>query len=244
MTNYVVIGCGGIGSKLVPELARMTFREPGNLILVDGKGVRSHNVDRQFSITEVGLNKARAMAGNLRSMLPTSSKLEVTVIEQYLSESLIHEHPWTKSKDQTVVFCCVDNKPSRIFIEDVVDQMPNVWLISSGNDTISGQAVITVKKHNEFVKPFDKFPSDLDPTLHDMDDDRTPDQIPCDEAIMSEPQISLANMGAAFASLGLWYAQKEQNVCQEINEVTFNIEYPHVSPARSTNPVDRKFVTS
>jgi len=59
--NYI-IGCGGVGSAIVPSFCLL--RNPGEVTLIDGDTIERKNLNRQmFDAGQIGLNKARALAG-------------------------------------------------------------------------------------------------------------------------------------------------------------------------------------
>jgi hypothetical protein len=58
--NYL-IGCGGVGSAIVPSLCLLL--KAGDLTLIDGDTIERKNLDRQmFDAGQIGLNKAQALA--------------------------------------------------------------------------------------------------------------------------------------------------------------------------------------
>jgi tRNA A37 threonylcarbamoyladenosine dehydratase len=59
--NYI-IGCGGVGSAIVPSFCLL--KSPGDLTLIDGDTIERKNLNRQmFDAGQIGLNKAQALAG-------------------------------------------------------------------------------------------------------------------------------------------------------------------------------------
>jgi molybdopterin/thiamine biosynthesis adenylyltransferase len=58
--NYI-IGCGGVGSALVPSFCLL--RSPADVTLVDGDVIERQNLNRQmFTAEQIGRNKAQALA--------------------------------------------------------------------------------------------------------------------------------------------------------------------------------------
>jgi hypothetical protein len=59
--NYI-IGCGGVGSAIVPSFCLL--KSPGDITLVDGDSIEKKNLNRQlFDASQIGRNKAQALAG-------------------------------------------------------------------------------------------------------------------------------------------------------------------------------------
>jgi hypothetical protein len=58
--NYL-IGCGGVGSAIVPSFCLLT--NAGDITLLDGDTIERKNLDRQmFDAGQIGQNKAQALA--------------------------------------------------------------------------------------------------------------------------------------------------------------------------------------
>ena len=58
--NYI-IGCGGVGSAIVPSFCLL--KSPADITLVDGDRIERKNLNRQlFDAAQIGLNKAAALA--------------------------------------------------------------------------------------------------------------------------------------------------------------------------------------
>lgn len=59
--NYI-IGCGGVGSAIVPSFCLL--KSPVDITLIDGDTIERKNLNRQmFDAAQIGKNKAQALAG-------------------------------------------------------------------------------------------------------------------------------------------------------------------------------------
>jgi hypothetical protein len=57
--NYI-IGCGGVGSAIIPSFSLL--RDPADITLIDGDTLERKNLDRQlFTADQIGRNKAQAL---------------------------------------------------------------------------------------------------------------------------------------------------------------------------------------
>lgn len=233
----MIIGCGGVAYHLSDVLARLIADETGTLYLVDGKTVREKNIDRQYGTGHIGKPKSECLRDKILQILPEESELTVMSIPTYVGRDYADSQPWFQSKNLTI-FCCVDNKASRILIEDICLKLRNVTLICGGNDDISGQAVIFKRKGGRNRGPL---PSEIDPEIANVDDD-LPDEIPCDVIVESEPQTALANSSAGNAMLMLWYSQVLHKTRKTVgcNYITFSLTKPIIQFASHEALQERK----
>jgi tRNA A37 threonylcarbamoyladenosine dehydratase len=227
MTTYAIIGCGGIGYALAPIVTRMLMASQSSLYLVDGKTIRTANLARQFATTDVGQNKAEALADTCRRLIPIESPLKIHAVASYLEPATVEQHEWLQH-DDLVVFLAADTKASRVAVERILDATDsNFTLIAGGNNEWDGQAVITRRHRKRYLDPL---PSEVNPDLLD-NDGRTPSMIPCDEAAVSEPQLVIANVQTAVCMVGLWYSQVLNKPKKPFNHVAFNMKTPEVFPS-------------
>src|SRR5215831_931524 len=84
LRDQVILAAGvGLCSEMVIQACRLGFRR---FILADGDTVDVSNLNRQaFTCSQIGLNKAKATAELLRSLVPT---VTVKVIPKFLNEKL------------------------------------------------------------------------------------------------------------------------------------------------------------
>lgn len=102
---HYVIGCGGVGSWLVPKLTKFA----SDITVVDGDVLEKGNLDRQFfSEDQIGTNKAVALGEKYDS-------IEFTV-DQYFGPGL---DLGLTSDD--ILFCCADNNACRRHVLEACD---------------------------------------------------------------------------------------------------------------------------
>lgn len=144
--TVAVIGAGGTGSQVLPELARMDLAlsklgHPGLYVTVfDDDIVTDANIGRQlFSISDIGLPKSMVLVDRINSFFGLDWQC---CMERY--------HKDTQSSFN-ITITCVDNVNSRIDIgkqvrvktknNPSVEMHPYYWL-DFGNQTDRGQVVL------------------------------------------------------------------------------------------------------
>src|SRR5262245_46622640 len=92
--RVVLIGCGGIGSQLLPPLARYLASRPEPrplLVLVDGDVFEPGNLGRQVCSTrDLGTNKAEALAPVARDLGIATQVIEAA-IDDRIVEHVVRE---------------------------------------------------------------------------------------------------------------------------------------------------------
>lgn len=195
--RIVVIGCGGTGSILIPQLARFiasTKKFGGKLILADGDNYEASNADRQsFNPAFLGKNKAEYQALVVSSLLPEFSN-NIEFMPKYLSKSDIE----SLIEDDCVVINCVDNNACRKFVEDKCLTLEDVIHICCGNDLRSGQVQIMMRTQGAQITPSIYKES---PIFNSDNDDRS--VMTCEQMaeLPGGGQLICANMQAATMAL-------------------------------------------
>ena len=213
LDGVLVIGLGGIGSCLVPHLARlMAYSEklPKRLTLIDGDSFQESNASRQdFRKDGLLMNKAVAWAGRIAKEFP---QLELSSVAEYLTPS----NARGLVKDGSILMLCVDNHASRLLAQERASQLRDVWLISGGNDYTDGNVQVFVKRSGRILAPSISI---FHPEIS-VPRDRRPDEVGCDEEVFSMPQLLTANLMAASLMLNALYALSEDKL--DHNEVYFD----------------------
>ena len=119
--NYI-IGCGGVGSAIVPSFCLL--KEPGDITLIDGDKLERKNLNRQlFDANHLGQNKAQALGNKYGcQFLP----------EWYAKGKVRHyRHDW--------LLCLVDNHRTRLEVLEVCDDT-GCQAIFAANEMHSSEA--------------------------------------------------------------------------------------------------------
>ena len=192
-----VIGCGGIGSWLIPPLARYlaSVGFTGELRLCDGDKYDSGNTDRQnFPAQALGVNKAVVQAEKLRYELPA---MNIVSIGDYVVTANVGR----VMAENSLCFAAVDNHPARKRLAEQLQSLKNGALISAGNEKIDGNACLYLRERGEDVTEnlLTRHPEIATTTSGDR-------EAGCEEQIASgEAQLLMTNFSAAHASLIVFY---------------------------------------
>lgn len=195
MQNIFIIGDGGIGSNLGAPLVKfLKFTlEPNNKVnitIIDGDIVENKNLIRQSFITEdIGKKKSDITAMHLADICEglEAQNIEIKSFPQFLKPDNIQI-----ITNNSMVFVGVDNYITRLIIEEHTKTLDTVLVIFGGNEYDDGDVNIIYKKDGKYLT---SLYSDRHPEIKTKD--RFPDEIPCEEAIVSAPQLILTNITVA-----------------------------------------------
>ena len=102
--NYI-IGCGGVGSAIVPSFCLL--KPPSDITLIDGDVIERKNLDRQmFTAAQIGLNKAQALA----------QKYTCRCLPEWFARG-----KWRHYRSDWLI-CLVDNHRTRLEAIEVCDE--------------------------------------------------------------------------------------------------------------------------
>ncbi|MBS3903015.1 MAG: ThiF family adenylyltransferase [Anaplasmataceae bacterium] len=184
-----LIGCGGVGSYLLPALYHSTKEI---ITLIDGDVVEEKNYERQnLEQHHIRENKASVMARSLQ-FLPK----RFTVIPEYITvENFFPER-------KSIIFCCVDNHPARrVCLQKADDYQCKVILCA--NEYESAQAYLYLPEWKDTIRDYRiKYPDVLTDNRFD------PTKVGCNEVVESFPQLAIFNNLCAALGLQLFHIVK------------------------------------
>ena len=164
ISNVVIIGCGGTGSRLLPMVSQLMSRGQWNdmvptITLIDGDEVEVKNLTRQnFIEDDVGRNKAECLAERYGSAFD----IPTVCINQYVPDGLQNMANWLSENTPnnvrrlvngrpTVFFLCVDNMKARfsiiqsILYSSLYNNLEH-FIVDAGNENTYGQARVYSSK--------------------------------------------------------------------------------------------------
>ena len=221
-----VIGCGGVGGHLLPNLCHYLHAERrcAHLLLVDGDRYEARNRSRmRFASCE---NKAIVTARELAAAF--GDVLTIEPMPAYVTAGNVG----AVIEERDVVFLAVDNHATRRLVDERCAALADVVLISGGNDGVEdgrtgtygtvqlvrragGRALTSSLQrfHPEIREPEDRHPGELDCI-----------------ALAQEgaPQLLFTNLAVASAMLNAFYAVQHQASTYE--EVYLDIVKNRVVP--------------
>lgn len=212
-TNIAVIGLGGIGTFLLNTLSRYvnSLGPPTrNILLVDGDKYELKNEGRQ-DFTDFG-QKAIIKAEELGEKFPS---IDFDVYGQFINRDNVHI-----LDNSEIIFLCVDNHKTRKVVSDYCRIRSDVLLISGGNELESGNVQVYLRREGKDVTPS---LGCYHPEIQDPQD-KSPDEMSCEELSKSEPQLLFTNL--TVATIMTWTLH---NYCKvdyeqsELSEVYFDI---------------------
>lgn len=206
--SATLVGCGGTGATLAPQLARLLDYHPNgpaSLYLLDADTVEERNLERQpFGQGAVGLNKAAQTALSVASAL--HDDYPVVHHSAYLDRPLALR--FLRGQPNPMMILAVDNDATRKAALEACDLLgdQDFLFISPGNaDTSAGDGIIrgTVcwwgRQNNQ--------PVGIDPRICFKNIASPADDIPrigsCSSQAPSHPQLLAANFLAAAWTLAV-----------------------------------------
>lgn len=201
--TFIVVGCGGTGGYLVPNLARMAanFDAPNiRIVLLDGDIVEHKNLKRQnFIVPDIGKPKAQVLAERYSAALGIEIQYETEYIKDVDTlENLVH----SDDSGATVVLGCVDNHRTRqVLAEWFRAKKGRIW-IDAGNEEMHGQVICGYNHYaydpQEQSSLF-ALPSvaDLFPEIDTDEKAMFNDELSCAERAVENPQNIATNIMAA-----------------------------------------------
>lgn len=230
-----VIGAGGIGSCLLPTLARLLNYSSGDykfattkLTIIDGDVYEPRNSKRQA----FGKFANKAMV-TCESLKKEYGNVEFDHQEEYVHEDTISDF----IEENDIVFLCVDNHATRSLVSKYCEKnLKDVVLISGGNEITDGNVMVFHRKngknltmplhskyHEEINNPNDAIPEPEDYIKKSMD---------CSAAAKVDPQLLIANFSVANSMLCAFHGIVS-NGKVDYDEVYFDIN------ANAARPVKR-----
>lgn len=211
--KIVIVGLGGIGSALCDNLGRYLNHATdlsSHVLLVDGDEYELKNKERQ-TFNQVG-NKADVKCSELRLKF---GNVEFTSVPNFINTSNIGD---IISNDD-IVFLCVDNHVTRQIVSVYCEGLKDVILISGGNEYLDGNVQLFQRKGGNNVTAT---LLDYHPEIENADD-KSPEDMSCEELSKSAPQLLFTNLTAATIMCWMFYAIHKGKDLSKYGEVYFDL---------------------
>lgn len=203
-----VVGLGGVGCivarYLVAFLAASGRR--ARVVLLDGDDFEAGNAERML-FSRLG-NKAEVVRDDLLPFVE-GSKVTLSAIGEYLTPENIDR----LLLDGDAVLLAVDNHATRKLVDDHCQRLPEVCLISGGNDGVGkdsagvwqrgsyGNVQVYLRQGDiEESPPLSAFHPEIASPR-----DQSPAEPSCTQAVLATPQILFTNLTTACAMLNTFY---------------------------------------
>ena len=195
--RIVLVGCGGIGSQLLPPLVRYLASRPAPqplLVLVDGDVFEAGNTSRQAcSRSDLGSNKAEALA-----RIAQDAGLATAAIPEFIDEANVR----TIVREGDTVLLAVDNHRARALVDRHLAALDEATLISGGNDETDGNVQLVRRRGGRSV---DGDLTEIHPEIGAAAEREGPRGPGCGVLAAERPQLLVTNLLVAAAMLAcLW----------------------------------------
>lgn len=227
-----IIGCGGVGGHLAPNLCRFLHaeRRATHVVLVDGDAFEERNRGRmRFTRPE---NKAMALARELAAAF--GDLLSIEPVPEYVTAANVD----ALIGRGDLVLLAVDNHATRRLVDLRCAAIRDVALVSGGNDGVEDGHDGTYGNVQVLVRTRGRARTNSLGTLHpeiSHPRDRLPSELSCTElAQAGAPQLLFTNLAVASAMLNAVYRLLRGELDYE--EVFIDIRQNRVSPIRRAPP--------
>jgi PRTRC genetic system ThiF family protein len=241
--HWIIIGAGGNGGYLIPQLLRQISlqnkelkfqnRPQHTITIIDADSVEDKNLQRQnFLPRDVGYNKAEVMANRYGMAFG----LEVNYIPEYLESEKMLKDIIKNGTGTPIVIGAVDNNATRALVYNVFKDTKGMFWLDAGNEEWAGQVVVgynagkEVNKDNREPHLFN-LPSvaDIYPEILDGGD-KLPGEMSCAERAVSNPQNIQTNQNAANLMMNfcntILTAKANEGEGLKAHQVIFNTTVP------------------
>ncbi len=218
MLEIKAIGIGGIGCALLPFLCRFLqySGQSARLTLIDGDSFERANAARQ-AFERLG-NKAEVKA---RELAQEFAALSLRAVPEYVTAANIGHLVGAGD----LVFLMVDNHATRHLMDRHAAALPDLTLISGGNDFEDGNVQVYLRRqgrdltprlaryHPEIARPRDRHPAELS----------------CEELMAAGvPQLLFTNLMVASLMLNAFYVLSRElpGYCEVYLDIRQNLSRP------------------
>ncbi|MDN5375343.1 MAG: hypothetical protein PWQ39_383 [Thermacetogenium sp.] len=203
--RIAVVGCGGTGSYLVPDLARFIYSigadRVSKFVITDGDQVEEKNLLRQnFVPPDLNRNKAEVLAERYGRAFGINIGYYPRYVETEKELDMLFSEEEENYATFDVLVGVVDNNRTRQLFHRYFYRRYDLVYIDAGNALHDGQVAVGVRMGSTTaIPPVGEWYPDI---LEDSTS-RFPSEVSCAEAVVSEPQSMMANRFSAALVMGI-----------------------------------------
>lgn len=192
--NYLLIGAGGVATYFNPGFVKALGATEAQVLIIDKDTFEEKNFVRQiFNPDQTGMFKARVACTEMRRLALPGSEIRVGSIIEWFHPDLVELENYD---NPDVIFCMADNHRARRDACALAERH-GCSVIIGGNEYATAQAMFW---HPSLGKANDpRFRYNLE------SNEGSPIRCNTDEALVSTPQLAMANMTCAAFMLNLWH---------------------------------------
>ena len=204
-SRILLVGCGGIGSQLLPPLVRYLASRPEPrpvLVLVDGDVFEAKNLVRQgCTAADLGSNKAEALV-----QIARDHGLAVQAIPAFVDETNVR----SIVREGDLVLLAVDNHRTRALVDRHLASLDEATLISGGNDETDGNVQLVRRRNGHSL---DGHLVEIHPEIGQVAEHEEIEGNGCQVLAAERPQLLVTNLLVASAMLAcLWQVLERGSV--------------------------------
>ncbi len=151
--NIVVVGAGGTGGNVCPQIARLIAGNSNvSMTIIDGDIVESSNLERQpYLVNDLNQNKAEILSYKLNAAFNLNTSFFPRYIES--PETFNKFFEFHNKKTLNILVSTVDNHKARVLMEQYFDSKGTMIYIDSANEDYYGDVIVGAKAYEKvFLK--------------------------------------------------------------------------------------------
>jgi molybdopterin/thiamine biosynthesis adenylyltransferase len=142
-TSVAVVGCGGVGSLLATQLARLGVSE---FVLIDPDRVERSNLNRLEGATEGDVGDSKVAVMQL-AVISSNPEADVTLVRRPVEDAL----DYLESVD--VIFGGVDSLSTRVFLNDYAVENETIYIDAGSRINTEDGTLEAIEGYVQYINP-------------------------------------------------------------------------------------------